>query len=947
MASLTYLNFDLTFESSADGYTVRVTDSPAGQASAPFVFPFNELELENFLLRLGQRSSGTRRADSPEMELSKQFGGRLFDALFDDDVRAALRSSVGESECQGTGLRIRLRFGNAPELADIPWEYLYDSGANRFLTLSRETPLVRYLDLARSIEPMRVEAPLRILVMISDPSDYDRLDVEAEWERLTAALADLRGRGLVEIVRLDKATLLELQRVLRDNQFHIFHYIGHGVFDAGVDDGFLVIEDENGRGRKVGGQYVGTLLADHRSLRLALLNSCEGGRSSRSDPFAGAAQSLVQQGLPAVVAMQFEITDDAAAVFAHEFYMSLADGYPVDAALAEGRRAIFATKTNAEWGIPVLFMRTEDGRIFDVQAAAPPATPSPPPTLPVAEQQAAVPPVASPAAIQPDTASSHSAQPDAQRSTIPLAPPANELEETTSASTLQDVASVKWSKTIRSTGSTPNDLQMVRIIGGTILGAFLVMALVFYLIFRNATEQATPAALLPPVIEFFEVEPDELVSGSGESARVSWRISGDVTGVVISGPGIDPSLVLSRTGSLAIFPEQSATLRLTARNYDQAVSQQATVEVVQPTPAPVNAPTASLTDAYDVTVTFNSVRIIDDCDGALTGLGEFWLEMTVNQQRLRWPESGTNEVDSGQSYAIGYSTVLTLSGDERLEITAAGFESDETQIESTGSVRVVHSAADGWGVGGASQTSLAVCQFTLNYEIAASSKASTEPDDSQASEQGTPLSGEVAFALTFDNLSAFPQPTAGPGGTSNLTTNDFRQAVAGDGAHFAAGRWARFPFREGNNLAFSPTAGELEFWYKPDFAFSAEPYPRYLVVVGDVYNPPHLMFFHYDDLIFQIGVGLESGQFLEVRSAERFSDLWEAGQPVHLRVVWNVTAADPVQMYVDWVRVDDGTKPIQISDADFEDVDYLYIGAASALGENSAEGLFDELIIRR
>ena len=366
MAQLTYLNFDLTFESSADGYAVRVTDSPAGQAGTPFLFPFNELELENFLLRLGQRSSGTRRADSPEMELSKQFGGRLFDALFDDDVRAALRSSIRASEEQGAGLRIRLRFGNTPELADIPWEYLYDGNANRFLTLSRETPLVRYLDLSRPVEPLQIQAPLRILVMISDPSDYDRLDVEAEWQRLLAATANLRERGLVEIVRLDKATLLELQRQLRDNQFHIFHYIGHGVFDESTDDGFLVLEEENGRGRKVSGQYVGTLLADHRSLRLAVLNSCEGGRSSRSDPFAGAAQSLVQQGLPAVIAMQFEISDDAAAVFAQEFYMALAGGYPVDAALAEGRRAIFATKTNAEWGIPVLFMRAADGVIFRV-----------------------------------------------------------------------------------------------------------------------------------------------------------------------------------------------------------------------------------------------------------------------------------------------------------------------------------------------------------------------------------------------------------------------------------------------------------------------------------------------------------------------------------------------------------------------------------------------------
>ncbi len=51
MSPLTYLNFDLTFESNTDGYTVRATSSVAGEARAAFVFPFNELELENFLLR--------------------------------------------------------------------------------------------------------------------------------------------------------------------------------------------------------------------------------------------------------------------------------------------------------------------------------------------------------------------------------------------------------------------------------------------------------------------------------------------------------------------------------------------------------------------------------------------------------------------------------------------------------------------------------------------------------------------------------------------------------------------------------------------------------------------------------------------------------------------------------------------------------------------------------
>ena len=107
-------------------------------------------------------------------------------------------------------------------------------------------------------------------------------------------------------------------------------------------------------------------MLDEDSLRLVVLNSCEGARSSRVDPFSGVAASLVHFDIPAVVAMQFEITDRAAVVFGGEFYAALADGYPVDSALAEARKAIFADQNDVEWGTPVLFMRVADGRIFDV-----------------------------------------------------------------------------------------------------------------------------------------------------------------------------------------------------------------------------------------------------------------------------------------------------------------------------------------------------------------------------------------------------------------------------------------------------------------------------------------------------------------------------------------------------------------------------------------------------
>ena len=76
--------------------------------------------------------------------------------------------------------------------------------------------------------------------------------------------------------------------------------------------------------------------------------------------------TLVQQGIPAVVAMQSEITDEAAIVFATEFYAAIADGYPVDACLVEARKAIFGTGNDVEWGKPVLYMRSPDGHIFGV-----------------------------------------------------------------------------------------------------------------------------------------------------------------------------------------------------------------------------------------------------------------------------------------------------------------------------------------------------------------------------------------------------------------------------------------------------------------------------------------------------------------------------------------------------------------------------------------------------
>jgi hypothetical protein len=200
--------------------------------------------------------------------------------------------------------------------------------------------------------------------MISAPADVPELQGDEEWDKLNEALGDLIRLGMVEVERLETGTLAALQRPLRLREYHVLHFVGHGIYDEEHQDGALAFEGAGRQTRLVTGRDLGMMIRDHRSLRLVVLNACEGARSARDDPLGGVAQALVRQGIPAVIAMQFEVSDPAALVFSQSFYQAIADGLPVDVATTEARRAMFADGHEVEWATPVLYLRSPDGRIF-------------------------------------------------------------------------------------------------------------------------------------------------------------------------------------------------------------------------------------------------------------------------------------------------------------------------------------------------------------------------------------------------------------------------------------------------------------------------------------------------------------------------------------------------------------------------------------------------------
>jgi peptidoglycan hydrolase-like protein with peptidoglycan-binding domain len=373
VATYVYEDFRVTFSPRADdSYDVRAVDAAGRTASDVFTVPLSAEELERTVLRLAQNGT-TRRAtagggrdvggaDRPIVD-AERLGGSLAAALLGGDVGASYREATERAESHGHGIRMTLSLAAAPRLLSVPWEFLYQRP--RFLASQRRTPIVRLLETGTIAAAPVIDGAVRILGVVASPHDLAPLDVDGERTRIEQSLASMVRAGHVRLDWLEPASPRSLRLALRDGNYHAIHYVGHSDFTSS-GDGVIYLEDpDDGKAVEVDETLFANLLSDQSLLRLVVLNSCEGARTTLTDPYAGVATTLVQLGVPAVVAMQFEISDRAAIVFAEELYTNLIGRRdPIDASVAEARKAIYSDVDKVEWATPVLFVRDPECELF-------------------------------------------------------------------------------------------------------------------------------------------------------------------------------------------------------------------------------------------------------------------------------------------------------------------------------------------------------------------------------------------------------------------------------------------------------------------------------------------------------------------------------------------------------------------------------------------------------
>ncbi len=266
-------------------------------------------------------------------------------------------------------LRVRLFIDpSASELHSLRWETLRDPQFDSHLLTSEQIIFSRYLS-SLDWRPVRLRAQskLKALVVIANPTDLDPeqlapLDVATEQARAEA------GLGKIEITTLasgGQATLSNIARHLRDG-YDILYLVCHGALEQG--NALLWLEDDDGNADVISGETLVMRLHDLRQRpRLIVLASCQSagqGDKARTDDhgaLSALGPLLARVGIPAVLAMQGNITMQTVKQFMPEFFRELQRDGQIDRAMAAARSVV---QERSDWWMPVLFMRLKSGQLW-------------------------------------------------------------------------------------------------------------------------------------------------------------------------------------------------------------------------------------------------------------------------------------------------------------------------------------------------------------------------------------------------------------------------------------------------------------------------------------------------------------------------------------------------------------------------------------------------------
>ncbi|HLF25890.1 MAG TPA: CHAT domain-containing protein [Anaerolineae bacterium] len=297
-----------------------------------------------------QRAAGGSAVSEGYIEPLRSAGNQLFQAL-PETIQTRLRLAQAIAGQVGRSLELVLVFDlSAQPLAALPWELLHDPDDRYFYALrggvvrQMSSPAVAWLD--------PVDRPRSILGLWAEPDDVASLAVRKRY-----APAPGRNAGITWLEGSN--SLNRLEKALATGSFDGLHIVAHGRAGEGWSDLSLAFAGAEGHAQWLNPDQLATFVAGYPALRFLYLDVCSSGDTPGKEFVSGGlARQLVGNGVSIVVAMQDEISQDAAGLMAHVFYREWAQGAAVGQAVSAARRAVRIQQDDpAHWSVPILYVQ--------------------------------------------------------------------------------------------------------------------------------------------------------------------------------------------------------------------------------------------------------------------------------------------------------------------------------------------------------------------------------------------------------------------------------------------------------------------------------------------------------------------------------------------------------------------------------------------------------------
>jgi CheY-like chemotaxis protein len=293
----------------------------------------------------------------------KDIGRSLWDDIFSTppEIKSTYIAANARSEILG------LVFEGPREHIQLPIEFMYSSESDNYLVLQH--PVARFINgVEIDREPINREffqqkTQLKVLLIASNTPHPNIPGVDQEISELKQFLSTQK-RFLVEleVIPTEKATINHIREKLRNPDYDIIHYAGHGSYnvDSPEESTLSFWSEEGGKGEVQNLKASEFSRLRNSQVRLVYLSSCWGTASGKEsdlldDDFLGMADAIVRVGVPTVLGYRWPVSDKGASKLALAFYDALLkDGRP-EVALWRARQELAAIDRNdLTWLSPIL-----------------------------------------------------------------------------------------------------------------------------------------------------------------------------------------------------------------------------------------------------------------------------------------------------------------------------------------------------------------------------------------------------------------------------------------------------------------------------------------------------------------------------------------------------------------------------------------------------------------